>query len=90
MVANPEDRFSRDVAHSREVVHLATSYLQSLSGRGSQKTLTPKIRSGSEWGTGFTFVLRNQQNDCAPSEDSDQPGHPPSLFRVFAVRSMGR
>ena len=26
---------------------------------------------------------------CAPSEDSDQPGHPPSLIRVFAVRSMG-
>ena len=24
-----------------------------------------------------------------PSEDSDQPGHPPSLIRVFAVRSMG-
>ena len=23
---------------------------------------------------------------CAPSEDSDQPRHPPSLFRVFAVR----
>ena len=26
---------------------------------------------------------------CAPSEDSDQPGHLPSLIRVFAVRSMG-
>ena len=26
---------------------------------------------------------------CAPSEDSDQPGHPPSLIRVFAVRSVG-
>ena len=26
---------------------------------------------------------------CAPSEDSDQPGHPPSLIRVFAARSMG-
>ena len=26
---------------------------------------------------------------CAPSEDSDQPGHPPSLIRVFAMRSMG-
>ena len=26
---------------------------------------------------------------CAPSEDSDQPGHPPSLISVFAVRSMG-
>ena len=24
-----------------------------------------------------------------PSEDSDQPGHPPSLIRVFAVRSGG-
>ena len=23
---------------------------------------------------------------CASSEDSDQPGHPPSLIRVFAVR----
>ena len=24
-----------------------------------------------------------------PSEDSDQPGHPPSLIRVFAMRSVG-
>ena len=29
---------------------------------------------------------QNQQNECAPSEDSDQPGHPSSLIRVFAVR----
>ena len=26
---------------------------------------------------------------CAPNEDLDQPGHPPSLIRVFTVRSMG-
>ena len=26
---------------------------------------------------------------CVPSEDSDQPGHLPSLIRVFVVRSMG-
>ena len=26
---------------------------------------------------------------CAPSEDSDQPGHLPCLIRVLAVRSMG-
>ena len=26
---------------------------------------------------------------CAPSEDSDEPGHSPSLIRVFAVRFMG-
>ena len=37
------------------------------------------------WATSW----QNQQNDCAPSEDSDQPGHPPSLIWVFAVRSMG-
>ena len=29
---------------------------------------------------------QNQQSECAPSEDSDQPGHPLSLIRVFAVR----
>ena len=34
------------------------------------------------WATSW----QNQQNDCTPSEDSDQPGHPPSLIRVFTVR----
>ena len=29
----------------------------------------------------------NQQSECSPSKDSDQPGHPPSLVRVFAVRT---
>ena len=27
--------------------------------------------------------------NCAQGEDSDKPGHPPSLVRVLAVRSMG-
>ena len=37
---------------------------------------------------GYTFSCiwaaswQNQQNDCAPSEDSDQPGHPPSLISL--------
>ena len=30
-------------------------------------------------------LVRNKMA-CAPSEDSDQSGHPPSLIRVFAVR----
>ena len=30
--------------------------------------------------------MKKTKNECAPSEDSDQPGHPPSLIRVFAVR----
>ena len=29
---------------------------------------------------------KNNKINCTPSEDSDQPGHPPSLIRVFAVR----
>ena len=36
----------------------------------------------------WAATWQNQQNECAPSEDSDQPGHPPSLIRVFAVRMM--
>ena len=28
---------------------------------------------------------RDNKMACAPSEDSDQPAHPPSLTRVFAV-----
>ena len=37
----------------------------------------------------WAATWQNQQSDCAPSEDSDQPGHPPSPIRVFAVRSKG-
>ena len=36
----------------------------------------------------WATTWQNQQNEYAPSEDSDQSGHPPSLIRVFAVRSM--
>ena len=38
---------------------------------------------------GDTFELPCEKTNkmaCAPSENSDQPGHPPSLIRVFAVR----
>ena len=41
-----------------------------------------------DWIVNWAASWQNQQNDCAPSEDSDQPGHPPSLIRVF-VRLMG-
>ena len=34
----------------------------------------------------WAATWQNQQSDCASSEDSDQPGHPPSLTRVFAIR----
>ena len=34
----------------------------------------------------WAATWQNLQSDCVPSKDSDQPGHPPSLIRVFAVR----
>ena len=33
----------------------------------------------------WATTWQNQQSDSAPIEDSDQPGHAPSLIRVFAV-----
>ena len=45
--------------------------------------------------TGNTKTIIQPQHDktnkmiCGPSEDTDQPGHPSSPIRVFAVRSLG-
>ena len=36
--------------------------------------------------TKWAATWQNHQNYGAPGEDSDQPGNPPSLIRVFAVR----
>ena len=44
------------------------------------RVITPIHLIKTIWATS----CQNQQNDCAPSNDSDQPG--PSLIRVFAVR----
>ena len=46
------------------------------------KMVLLKHRAPTIWAASW----QNQQCGCAPSEDSDQPGHPPSLIRVFAVR----
>ena len=46
-------------------------------------------RQVSPWHGSHTTFAASWQSDCAPSEDSDQPGHPPSLTWVIAVRSMG-
>ena len=45
------------------------------------------VRQGFSWCSLLIWAMtwQNQQNECAPIEDSDQPGHPPSLIRVFAV-----
>ena len=38
-------------------------------------------KAGSNY---MSRLMTKPINGCAPSEDSDQPGHPPSLIRVFA------
>ena len=35
----------------------------------------------------WAATWQNQQNECAPSEDSDQPGHPPSLISLRCALS---
>ena len=40
----------------------------------------------THWQTNEPPHDKTNKMACAPSEDSDQPGHPPSLIGVFAVR----
>ena len=58
---------------------------------GSDGVLTPmmngKTMEDKVWGR--INEPPDDKTNCAPNEYSDQPGHPPSLVRVFAVRSMG-
>ena len=64
-----------------DILNTSSSELQSFSSFLSSKLYNTLIRNmiwASSW--------ENQQCGCAPSEDSGQPGHPPSLIRVFAVR----
>ena len=44
--------------------------------------VTAPVQRNNTW----AMAWQNQQSDCAPSEDSDQLGHLPSLIRVFGVR----
>ena len=37
----------------------------------------------------WVATRENKQSGCAPSADSDQPGHPPSLIRLFAKLLKG-
>ena len=59
----------------------------------------PRIRSHEFYNIFYCFGIytlstyepphdKTNKMACAPSEDSDQPGHPPSLIRVFTVRMM--
>ena len=58
----------------------SNSWLKCPSRLTRKQTLAPCVQWSFKWAT----TWQNQQNECAPSEDLDQPGQ----IRVFAVRSM--
>ena len=48
----------------------------------NRNNMTEKMKWATTW--------QNQQSECAPSEDSDQPGYPPNLFSIFAVQLVAK
>ena len=68
------------VLKDRNVSYYDSEIVQFFSREGKYK------RSNSH--TSYLFKI-NKTNECEPSEDSDQPGHPPSLMRIFAARLIG-
>ena len=57
-------------------------------GRGERACLYAGclLVSPNFWVRIWAATWQNQQSKCAPSENSDKPGNPPSLIRIFAVR----
>ena len=88
----PEDRFSHDMAY----IVMSKKKLPTKSHRsgptGWLHMRIPRI-TAKHYGhsplvmTHFLLSCdKTNKMTCAPSEDSNQPGHPPSLIRVFACR----
>ena len=77
-------------------------FIDNLHHSGLAKTLDERVCAYmcimyNACGYGLTSIARQNEprhnktnkNECAPSEDSDQPGHPPSLIRpVWSESSL--
>ena len=63
---------------------LATEYTPPIQTTNPAMTVLSNIDYKDKYIWAATW--ENQQSEFAPNEDSDQPGHPPSLIRIFAVR----
>ena len=66
----------RKTSTQRSFGHLS----RSLAGIIGRKNAQPELNMSQD---------KTNKIACAPSEDSDQPGHLPSQIRVFAVCSIG-
>ena len=58
----------------------------STSANETDETETEKCVAVGKGVSSWAATWQSQQCECAPSKYSDQPGHSPSLIRVFAVR----
>ena len=76
------DSQSGDVWHLYGFFAAATTLLRTCRLKLQQNIFFCHILTDTKW----AVTWQNQQSDCAPSEDSDQARHSPSLIRVFAVR----
>ena len=54
----------------------------SIGGYNQSSTWWCHQAGAHHWNHIWAASWQNQQNDCAPSEDSDQPGHLPSLISL--------
>ena len=69
-----------EAAHMKMLSHMRTAKAQAslqICAVLPELSLLDHIIWATTW--------QNQQCDCAPSEDSDQPGHPPSLISLRCV-----
>ena len=87
---NPQDRNKnnnlnvfKEMFRSLTLLDFVTIFVLNLI---TQTSSLADLASRNTQNINWVATWQNQQNDCAPSEDSDQPGHPPNLISVFAVR----
>ena len=69
----------------RNIEKIAEILFCSCFGLGVAQIFCLKNLSNCERTTNELQHDKTNKMTCAPSEDLDQPGHPPSLIRVFAV-----
>ena len=100
LVANPKDRFSRHVRHiyftdRHKTKH--SNFIHAICCKMHIITINQNCTMLLASKLNITYHCKHvswneprhdktNKMACAPSEDSDQPGHPPSLIWVFAVR----
>ena len=74
---------NRSKLDKSDLVRLAVCHIHLDRDRSEIEQTSSRLCGPSvQQNIGWAATWQNQQNVCAPSEDSDQPGHPPSLLSL--------